>query len=98
MRRGKDLYFSAGNKASVYIDTEMDKPHIVRVNVPVKVNESSGNVSVDFKGKSLQQIKIYAPDGLEILSKGWDLERTDNYYTLTRYGDVTTLNFKYNER
>ena len=98
MRKGKDIYISAGDKTEVYLDPKEDKPHIVRVNVPVEVKEASGNVSVVFKGKALQQIKIFAPNDIEVLSDGWDLEKVDSYYTLTRYGDITTLNYKYKNK
>lgn len=97
-RRGKDLYFSAGSKTILFVDPNEDKPHIVRVNVPVEVKEVSGDVSVKFKDKAFQQIKIYAPYGIDILNDGWDIKKADKYYILTRYGDITTLNFKYKSK
>ena len=46
---------------------------------------------IDWKDAGLQQVKIYAPNGLEQVNKDWKVEQEDNYYVLTRYGDKGEL-------
>jgi len=93
-RDGKDLYLGLNKKVRVYKSTEEDKAHIVRVNCPVDIEEKDDLILIHLKGKGLQQIKIYAPKGLEIMNEGLHVEKLDSYYVLTRYGEAITLNIR----
>jgi len=98
MYRGSVLYFGGATEASISIQAAAPSaPRIERANLPVDVDRSGQDVSIDWKGKGMQQVKLYAPRGLEVLSDGWSMEKSDDgkHYVLTRFGDVTTLNIHY---
>ena len=94
MRHGKNLYLGLNKKVKVYKSTEEDKPHIIRINGPVDIEEEEDLKLIHLKGKGLQQIKLYAPKGLEIMNEGFDIKNLDHYYVLTRYGEPTTLKIR----
>lgn len=93
-RDGKNLYIGLNKKVKVYKSNEEDKPHIVRVNCPVDIEEKDDTKLIHIKGKGLQQIKIYAPKGLEVLNKDFHIKKIDDHYVLTRYGEPITLNIR----
>ena len=76
----------------VYLDTQIkEEAHIVRANLPVSVDTSGNDWKIEWKDAGLQQVKIYAPNGLELVNQDWKVEQEDNYYVLTRYGDKGEL-------
>lgn len=98
MYRGSVLYFGGAAEAAISIEPAYpDKPRIERVNVPVKVERDGSDVRLELLGQSLQQVKLYAPNGLEVHSEGWKLEQSEDKlrYVLTRIGDATTLEFTF---
>lgn len=110
LRKGNDLFFGVGEKVKLYLDPKEDAPHLARANGPVEVrvvSEGAGgsaggsadpagaHVSVNVEVKGLQQLKFYAPRGMDVLTDGWKVERDGDYYVLTRYGDATVLEIQY---
>ncbi len=91
MRDGKNLYIGLNENIKVYISNEEDKAHIIRVNGEIAIEKAENQYQIHFKNPGLQQIKIYAPNGLEVLSGDFEIEKEGDYYTLTRYGEATTL-------
>lgn len=94
MYRGKTLYFGGVEEARLTLRTEMpDEPRIERANMPVKIEHAGEELRIAWSGKGMQQIKLYAPGGLEIASEGWKQEAGEDgsRYVLTRYGDATEL-------
>ena len=81
----------------VYLDTQIkDEAHIVRANLPVSIDNNGDNWKIDWKDAGLQQIKIYAPKGLELVNQDWKVEQEGDYYVLTRYGDKGELEIAVN--
>lgn len=96
-RDGNNLYIGLEDTTKVYISNEMDSPHITRVNGPVKIEETieNGNTKIHFNYQGLQQIKLYSPKGLELISgDDFEIESQGEYIILTRYGDKTILEVK----
>lgn len=94
LRDGKDIYIGLNRKVDIYTSDEKDRPHILRVNVPIKIEDEGEFKLIHIKDKGLQQIKIYAPNGMEIVNKDFKVESSGDYFTLTRYGEPTTLKIK----
>ncbi|WP_349408665.1 VCBS repeat-containing protein [Pseudalkalibacillus sp. SCS-8] len=96
MNKGSTLYFSGKEKIKLKLATEyIDEPHIVRSNIPIEVDENNRNVTINLLDSGMQQIKVYAPEGLKLTDDEWDVEQRGRTYILTRYGGQTTLNFSY---
>ena len=91
MRDGKDLYIGLNESIKVYISNEEDRPHIIRANGEIAIEKEENQYQIHFKTPGLQQIKIYGPNGLKVLKGDFEIKQEGDYYTLTRYGDVTTL-------
>lgn len=91
LRRGRNLYIGLGEKASIYVSDEKDCPHIVRANIPVSIKKHEENMVLNIEEGGLQQIKLYAPRGVEVLNHEFLVRKEEDYYTLTRYGEPTVL-------
>ena len=95
-QKSKDaLYFGVNKPISISTGTgKTDNMHIMRVNLPVEISKSDDILSIDILDKGLQQLKIYAPQGIKLAgpSKEWNIEYIgSNIYVLTRYGGEATL-------
>ncbi|MCF6138785.1 FG-GAP-like repeat-containing protein [Pseudalkalibacillus berkeleyi] len=96
MNNGSTLYFSGKEKIQLKLATEYrDQPHIMRSNIPLEVDEYNENITLKLLDSGMQQIKVYAPSGITLTDEEWEVEKRGHSYILTRYGDVTTLNFSY---
>lgn len=91
LRDNEDIYIGLNRDVKLSLSQKEDKPHIVRVNGLVELETEEDTTLIHIKDKGLQQIKLYAPKGLEILNDDFTIENSDGYYTLTRYGKPTTL-------
>lgn len=94
MYRGSVLYFGGATEATISIQAAAPaSPRIERANLPIDVDRSGQEVSIEWKGKGMQQVKLFAPRGIEVLSEGWSSETSGDgkRYVLTRFGDITTL-------
>lgn len=94
MYRQSVLYFGGDADAKITIEPAYpNQPRIERVNVPVTIERNGSNARLDLQGQGLQQVKLYAPNGLEVHSEGWKIEEDNEkqHYVLTRFGDATTL-------
>lgn len=98
MYRGTTLFFGGSSSANISIAPAIPgKPHLERANVPINVEQNGSEVKIDLLEKGMQQLKFFAPYGLEVMSKGWKVDQSEdkNYYVLTRYGDIATLVVNY---
>ncbi|PWK09647.1 FG-GAP repeat domain-containing protein [Tumebacillus permanentifrigoris] len=97
MRKGNDLYMGVWQKATFTIvpTAAAETPHLTRANVPIEVQTEGNRITLDVLGKALQQMKFYAPNGLQVDSAGWAVKQAGEQYVLTRYGDVTQLRVQY---
>ena len=95
---GTTLYVSDLDDVDLYLDTKIkEDAHIVRANLPVTVDMDNTNWTINWEDAGLQQIKIYAPNGLEVKDDTeWKLEQEDDYYVLTRNGDKGELTLTVN--
>lgn len=90
-RKGNDLYLAVGSRTNVHTGTGEDGPHIERANCPVEVSRIGNHFNIDIRGKGLQQLKFYAPNGIDVFSEGWEKSGDGGHFVLTRYGDATRL-------
>ncbi|WP_408007900.1 FG-GAP-like repeat-containing protein [Pseudalkalibacillus sp. A8] len=98
MNTGSTLYFSGKDKVKLKLMTKyVNEPHIMRSNVPIKVNQQNKSVTVNFLESGMQQIKVFAPEGIKMTSKEWDMQENGSTYILTRYGEETSLNYSYKD-
>lgn len=94
MYRGSTLYVGGSTEVEISLGQDVPKgPRIERMNQPAKVDRDGSNARIQWLGQGLQQIKLYAPNGLEVHSEGWKTEASvdKKRYVLTRYGGATTL-------
>jgi len=94
LKKGRDLYLGLDKNTKIFIDPKNEAPHIMRVNMPVNIEHNGTTLDIDLLDSGLQQIKLYAPDGIELYNKDWELTGDKDYYILTRYGDKTKLSLK----
>lgn len=94
LRKSSNLYFALNKTVKLYSQQKTDSSHIVRANLPVEITKDNGQVKIKIKDKGFQQIKVYAPNGMDVLSDGWESKNEKNEYTLSRFGDVTELLIK----
>ncbi len=96
MHKGSTLYFSGKERIKLNLSTNyLDKPHVMKSNVPIKVEQTNQSVSVELLDSGMQQIKVYAPNGINISDQEWNVEHDKGTYILTKHGEPTTLNFSY---
>ena len=94
IRKGKNLYIGLNRKVNLIEGKVEDSPHIERVNVPVEIQYEEEYMEIKLKKKGLQQVKIYAPKGIEVLNDDFEIKNDGDSYIFTRYGDETTLKLK----
>ncbi|MFC5532414.1 FG-GAP repeat domain-containing protein [Cohnella yongneupensis] len=100
MYRGSTLYFGGTKDATVTIQSGLPtSPGIERANLLVNIDRDGSEWHIDWQGSGMQQVKLYAPRGLDVLSDGdgWSVEKSEDgkHYVLTRFGDVVTLNVRF---
>lgn len=98
MRKGNDLYIGLNRPVRIYTaKTEEQKPHIVRVNLPVKITKSGSRMKIGFLDGGLQQIKLYVPDNdIKVGNSEWDIEKAGGgMYILTRFGGPAELELSF---
>ncbi|KEO81519.1 hypothetical protein [Tumebacillus flagellatus] len=98
-RRGNSIYFGVWQKAAFTIGLPKrptDPPHLLRANLPVTVRQNGLRVTVEVKSKGLQQLKFWAPSGLQVETPGWSVRHDGaEAWVLTRYGGPTDLQITY---
>ncbi|NHN33274.1 FG-GAP repeat domain-containing protein [Paenibacillus agricola] len=94
MKKDTRLYVGLNNrKASITVGWGAEPMHILRANVPIQLRKENDRWIVDLNSEGMQQIKLYSPSLLKI--EGTDLkveyESKEMTYTVTHYGDKTTI-------
>ncbi|OCT13217.1 hypothetical protein A8709_20840 [Paenibacillus pectinilyticus] len=90
------FYLGLAKKADIRIGSSTGQFHIVRSNVPFTLTSEGSTYQLKLASAGLQQVKFYSPSELKFeTSKDVTLvyDAPTQTYTLTRYGDVTTLTF-----
>ncbi|TXK80909.1 hypothetical protein [Paenibacillus sp. N3.4] len=89
------FYIGLAKSSSISIGPTQDQLHMVRSNVPFVLTQQGKTHQLELKSAGLQQIKLYSPD--ELVFEGSDVKTTydaqTHMYTITRYGDLTTISF-----
>ncbi|MBU5436984.1 VCBS repeat-containing protein [Tissierella sp. MSJ-40] len=93
-RKDKNLYIGLNKKVNVTLSSGKDNPHIVRVNGPVEIGKERDSMKINLNYAGLQQLKVYAPGGIEVKNKDFKVVNEGDYFVLTRYGDKTILEIK----
>ncbi|MEW9702750.1 FG-GAP repeat domain-containing protein [Paenibacillus sp. SI8] len=89
------FYIGLSKPVAVGIGPSQDRFHVIRANVPFTLANKGDKVLVEFQSAGLQQIKLYSPTALTLegTDARIDFDAQTHQYTITRYGDVTTLTF-----
>ncbi|MNY56274.1 hypothetical protein D3C86_1923360 [compost metagenome] len=90
------MYLGLGKKANIHVGPETQQFHVVRANVPFTLTNEGDTYQLKLESAGLQQVKFYSPAEIkfnpsEDVKLAYDAPT--HTYTLTRYGDVTTLSF-----
>ncbi|KRE45206.1 hypothetical protein ASG85_31765 [Paenibacillus sp. Soil724D2] len=89
------FYVGLAKPSSIGIGVTKEKFHVVRSNVPFGLTQQGNTHQLVLKSAGLQQVKVFSPT--ELLFDGSDAkiehDSQTHMYTITRYGDLTTLTF-----
>jgi hypothetical protein len=89
------FYVGLAKPTSIGIGPTQEQLHVVRSNVPFVLNQQGASHQLELKSAGLQQVKIFSPT--ELLFTGSDakiaFDAQTHMYTITRFGDLTTLSF-----
>ncbi|MDQ0892015.1 hypothetical protein QFZ81_007103 [Paenibacillus sp. V4I9] len=89
------FYLGLAKPSSIGIGATKEKFHVVRSNVPFELTQQGNTHQLVLKSAGLQQVKVFSPT--ELLFDGSDAkieyDAQTHMYTITRYGDLTTLSF-----
>ncbi|WP_235549834.1 FG-GAP repeat domain-containing protein [Paenibacillus sp. Soil766] len=90
------LYLGLEKAAEIRIGPSAQKFHVVRSNVPFTLTSEGSTYQLKLASAGLQQVKFFSPVELKFGSSNDTTivyDAPTQTYTLTRYGDVTTLTF-----
>ncbi|MGO4273947.1 VCBS repeat-containing protein, partial [Paenibacillus sp. TAF58] len=90
------FYLGLAESSTIGIGTTKEKLHVVRSNVPFELTQQGNTHQLVLKSAGLQQVKVFSPT--ELLFDGSSEVKIEHdaqthMYTITRYGDLTTLSF-----
>ncbi|MDR6553540.1 VCBS repeat-containing protein [Paenibacillus qinlingensis] len=90
------LYLGLAKKTDIRVGPSTQQFHVVRSNVPFTLSSEGSTYQLKLDSAGLQQVKFFSTSELKF-NPSDDVKLTfdapTNTYTLTRYGDVTTLTF-----
>ncbi|NEW08803.1 VCBS repeat-containing protein [Paenibacillus sp. SYP-B3998] len=89
------FYVGLARPSLVGIGPTQDRLHVVRSNMPFALTPKGSTYQLELKSSGLQQVKLYSPYDLLFDSKEAKIEydALARTYTITRYGDSTTIIF-----
>ncbi|WP_254777151.1 VCBS repeat-containing protein [Paenibacillus sp. yr247] len=90
------FYVGLGKPSSIGVGPTKEQLHVVRSNVPFELTQQGTTHHLEVKSAGLQQVKIFSPTellfgGSPELKIAYDAQT--HMYTITRYGDLTTISF-----
>jgi hypothetical protein len=89
------LYVGLGLRrlTSVSVNWSAEPFHIVRSNVPVRIEDNGTAWTIRLDSDGMQQVKLYAPRPLNITGQELKIEKDpqDNLYTVTHFGAKTSI-------
>ncbi|KAB3534717.1 VCBS repeat-containing protein [Alkaliphilus pronyensis] len=86
-----DLQLNIGGK-----DTS-NPLHIIMVNSPVNYRWENETLVIQLNSKGMKQLKISSSSSLDIAGDNPIVEKEDNIYTITHYGEETEIRIKINQ-
>ncbi|NHW34804.1 VCBS repeat-containing protein [Paenibacillus aceris] len=88
------FYVGLAKPSAIGIAPARERLHIVRANVPFELTEQGTTRHLELKAAGLQQVKLFSPVELEFTGDAKiDYDAANHLYTITRYGDITTITF-----
>ncbi|WP_239696882.1 FG-GAP repeat domain-containing protein [Paenibacillus oryzisoli] len=90
------LYLGLASHTKIRVGPSPQEFHVVRSNVPLTLTSEGSTHQLKLESAGMQQIKFFSPTELKFsTSDGTKVvyDAATMTYTLTRYGDVTTLTF-----
>ncbi|RAV10789.1 FG-GAP repeat domain-containing protein [Paenibacillus contaminans] len=92
------LYAGLTGPTKLSVSWRKEPFHIVRVNVPMTIDKQDKGWTIALNGEGMQQIKLYSPPDQPLAIEGDNLKIEENperhTYTVTHYGDKTTIRVK----
>ncbi len=88
------FYVGLAGPSAISIAPAKERLHIVRANVPFSLTAQGNTRNLELKAAGLQQVKLFSPAELEFTGDAKiEYDAANHLYTITRYGDVTTISF-----
>ncbi|MNC23320.1 hypothetical protein D3C75_713420 [compost metagenome] len=100
-RQNRALYTGLGEPVKLTVDWKPAGLHLERSNVPFRWMEvRDGEVALQLLDGGMQQVKLYSPTPLEISGDSLKVEQAEegqggHTYTVTHYGEGTTVTLKW---
>lgn len=100
--RGDKLYLGVPQQTKVRFGSESgvnrpDDLHMLRANVPYKLDKQPGQWTLELKAGGMQQVLLSSPQPLVIEGDQLQIVRNEaaNTYTVTHFGAATTITLRY---
>lgn len=90
------FYLGLTKPSSIGIGATKEKLHVVRSNIPFELTQQGNTHQLVLKSAGLQQVKVFSPTELRLDGSSEvkiEHDAQTHMYTITRYGDLTTLSF-----
>ncbi|MBP1992689.1 FG-GAP repeat domain-containing protein [Paenibacillus eucommiae] len=107
LQRENSFYVGVGKMVSLHIGPSDASLHLLRSNVPFTMHRESDQLRIDLLSAGMQQIKLFSPEALVIESLESDQGSSDlkiehnaneQTYTVTHYGDITSITVRRAEK
>lgn len=94
-KQGEVLYAGIQGKTRLSVSWEDEPAHLIRANVPIRIDKRQNSWTIEFLEAGLQQVRLYSPIPVSVDQADPDLQLTvdeeGNSYTLTRFGDTGAI-------
>lgn len=99
MEKSSVLYIGLQKPTKLFVSWRKEPFHILRANVPFAMAKSKDGTRIDLLAEGMQQIKLYSPVPLTIEGDSLkvDKDNEEGTYTITHYGEKTTVVVKFNK-
>lgn len=99
MKKGPVLYTGLHKPTKLSVSWQKEPFHVMRANVPFAMSQSKDGCRIDLQAAGMQQIKLYSPVPITIEGNNLKVEPDTQagMYTITHYGDKTSVTIKFNK-
>lgn len=90
------FYVGLAKPSSIGVGTSKEQFHVMRSNVPFELTQQGTTYQLELKSAGMQQVKLFSLAELrfdESSEVKIEHDAQAHMYTITRYGDLTTLSF-----